>query len=96
MNTPANEKIKKNNISNIITLSKEGIEKTIVLIIACKSSALPNSLMTLVTRSTLSNLAICGPTVRASTSAGSSKARMTSKIDAKTTKKSNLFQASEK
>ena len=57
-NTPANENIKKKSISNIITLSKDGIEKTIVLIIAYKSSALPNNLITLVTLKTLNNLAI--------------------------------------
>lgn len=61
MNTPANENMKKNSKRSRVTLTSEGIEKIIVLMIAWRPSCLPKRRMTRVTRKTLSSRAICGP-----------------------------------
>lgn len=81
-------------INKMKTLARAGIEKVIVERIAYRLFALPANLTILVTLSTLITLAILGRTASTDpppilSKMGNSSRK--SKIDAQTTKKSNLF-----
>jgi hypothetical protein len=84
--------MKKINIKRKKTLASAGIEKVIVYKIACRLSALPANLNILVTLKTLMTLAIFGPTLRKPPASKFMNSKATSKREALTTKKSNLFQ----
>ena len=92
MKTPKIENIKNISINNKKTFKSDGIENMIVYIIACRPSAFPASLITLVTRKTLITRASCGPALNHSIPPPITS-RKISKIDEITTKKSNLFHA---
>jgi len=94
MKLPMIENIKKISIKSKITLESEGMENMIVCKMACRPSALPARRRTLVTLRTLIILASCGPSWSKVGSAprSSRNTRRISKIEAHTTKKSNLFQ----
>ena len=64
MNAPRIANIKKISSSNENTLNRDGSEKVIVLIKACKPGYLLINLSNLLTLSTLKTLTNCGPTLK--------------------------------